>query len=83
LVAAVIAAAAAALWLYRALTQVPPVGESGTKPAAEVMTTGNYSQDWMDSCAKLTGQAQAECTKNLDAAYGKADSAPVPSAKDR
>jgi 1,4-alpha-glucan branching enzyme len=59
----------------------PAAQEQEPRPAAAIKTTGNYSQDWMDGCAPLTGQAQADCTSRLDAAYGKTDAAPVPQGK--
>jgi hypothetical protein len=37
----------------------------------------------MKYCAPQAGTAQSDCTKKLEAAYGKTDDAPVPEPKGR
>lgn len=58
-----------------------PAGAPAPAAGKMVPVTGNYSDDWLARCAKLTGEAQRDCTKALDARYGKAEAAPVPAGK--
>jgi hypothetical protein len=90
----VVAIAAAALWWnHRASEPPPPVpastGETpaaaaptepkpAPKPAEKITPSGNYADDWMKHCAPLGKAQQDDCTKRLEAAYGKTDDAPVP-----
>jgi len=50
-------------------------------PEKALSFTGVYADDWMTNCAPLQGTAQSKCTKRLDAAYGRAAGAPVPSGR--
>jgi hypothetical protein len=64
-----------------ATTPTPAAGVPAPAAGKVAPVTGNYSDDWLARCAKLTGAAQGACTKALDARYGKAEAAPVPAAK--
>jgi hypothetical protein len=56
-------------------------GPPAAPPASALKTTGNYAEDWQTLCGPLLGDAQTECAKRLDAAYGRSDDAPVPPGK--
>lgn len=51
-----------------------------TAPAAVpgMAFTGTYADDWQGNCGALVGDAQVDCTKRLDAHYGRSAGAPVP-----
>jgi hypothetical protein len=91
--AILVAIAAAALWWSHRASEPPSVpastGETpaaaapaepkaAPRPSATVTPSGNYADDWMKHCAPLGKAQQDECTKGLEAAYGKSDDAPVP-----
>lgn len=72
-------AALVALGLVALLLSGRRPAPPASPPVAAFKPSGNYAGDWQARCAPLAGPAQAACTAGLDAAYGKADAAPVPS----
>jgi len=78
-VAAVLVGLVAAGFAWRAAHHppAPPAAPEAAAPAAPA-STGSYADDWQAKCAPIVGPAQTECTRALDAQYGRTTDAPVP-----
>lgn len=84
-VLAIVVGIAAAILVYWLVTGRQPVQvEAPSAPAAAPQSpapaiSGNYADDWQARCGPLTpADVQANCTAQLDKAYGRTADAPVP-----
>ena len=78
-----VVAAVLVYWLVTGRQPTPveaPTSVSTPAAPAAPSVSGNYADDWQTRCAPLTqAAAQANCTQQLDTAYGRKAGAPVPS----